>query len=61
MARPTKEYKTISMKLSLPIFERLDDYCKETSTTKTGLVEKAITEYLDKCDKEREFLEKHMK
>ena len=61
MARPTKDYRSFSMKIATPVFERLNKHCEDTGITKTAIIEKAITEYLDNYDKEREFLEKHMK
>ena len=61
MARSTKDHRSFSIKISTPVFERLNKHCEETCSTKTGVVERALIEYLDKYDREREFLEKHMK
>ena len=56
MARPTKDHRSFSMKISTPVFERLNKHCEEACTTKTSVVERALIEYLDKYDREREFL-----
>ena len=61
MARPSKDYRSFSMKIATPVFERLNKHCEDACTTKTGVVERALIEYLDKYDREREFIEKHMK
>ena len=47
MPRPKKEYKVISMKLSTPIFDKLDQFCEETGMTKTVVVEKVLDRFLD--------------
>ena len=61
MARPAKDTHAISLKISTPVYNRLNQHCDDTGITKTAIIEKAITEYLNRYDKERVFIERNMK
>lgn len=57
MSRVKKEAKTINMNIALPVYEKLEDFCEETGTSKTMAVERILTQFLDvyfkKPEKER--------
>ena len=46
MARQKKEFKALNCKLQSNIWDKLDEYCKETGANKTFVVEKALNQYL---------------
>lgn len=48
MARQRKEGMFINCKVKQEIFDRLDEYSKESMVPKTAIVEKAVEEYLDR-------------
>ena len=47
MSRPKKDYKVLSIKLSTPIHEKLEFFCKESGLSKTIAVEKLLDRFLD--------------
>lgn len=59
MSRRKKDYKALNCLVYSNIWDRLDEHCKDIGTNKTFIVEKALQEYLDKCDKQKQLLEKH--
>ena len=61
MGRPKKDSSPIALKIATPVYNRLNDYCGETGATKTAVIERAITEFLDKSDAERKIVKQHMK
>lgn len=62
MARQKKEFKALNCKLESNIWDKLDEYCKETGANKTFVVEKALnnflTDYQEKQDKLKELKHK---
>ena len=48
MSRAKKESVPINARLDKEIVDRLDAYCDEYGVTKTFVLEKALTTYLDK-------------
>ena len=60
MARPKKDYKIFSMKLSTPIYDRLTQFCEETGMQKTSVVEKTLEklfdDYFSKKEEERKLI-----
>ena len=47
MPRPKKEYKILSIKLSSPISDKLEQFCNESGINKTTAVEKILEHYFD--------------
>ena len=62
MARQKKEFKALNCKLQSNIWDKLDEYCKETGASKTFVVEKALNNFLidyqEKQDKLKELKRK---
>lgn len=61
MPREKKEAKTINMNIALPVYEKLEEFCKETGSSKTIAVERILTQFFDayfrKPEKERSIYE----
>lgn len=47
MSRPKKDAKILNVKLSMPIYDRLDQFCAESGMTKTIAVEKILDQFFD--------------
>ena len=47
MGRPKKNGKYLNICIELPIYERLEAFCKESGQPKTTAVERALQAYLD--------------
>lgn len=58
MARPkTRGYlKALNLNIKAEISDKLNEYAEKTGITKTYMVEKALTEYFEKHQKELEAL-----
>ena len=52
MENKTKQTVPVNVRLDKTVKERLDGYCDENGIRKTFVIEKALTEYLDKQGKE---------
>lgn len=50
MARQSKEYRSVCIKMDKQIADKLDDYVAQTRTTKTGTLECAVLAYLQSCE-----------
>lgn len=52
MARPKDDpnafYVSISTRINVETAKRLDEYCKNTDSVRSKLIDQAINEYLDK-------------
>lgn len=53
MARPTKEFRYLSVKLDKYVSDRFTKFCKETARNKTAALEMILTKYLDEYDKKK--------
>lgn len=47
MARPKKNGTYLNVCIETPIYERLEELCKDAGQTKTVAVERALMSYLD--------------
>ena len=60
MPRPKKDYKVLSIKMSTPIHDKLEQFCEESGLSKTIAVEKLLDrfldEYFDKPEDERKII-----
>ena len=60
MARQKKEFKALNCKLESNIWDKLDEYSKDTGANKTFVVEKALnnflTDYQEKQNKLKELI-----
>lgn len=56
MGRPKKEGHFFNIKLEQSLYDRLQDYCKETGISQTFVAEKGIEMYLDQQNKIKEAL-----
>lgn len=58
MARQRKEHKPVSIKMNKELYEKLEAYCDRTYSTKTGTIERALSELFERetpsVDRERE-------
>ena len=61
MAKEKKDSKMISMRISNEVDERINNYCEITGATRTSVMERAVSVFLDRYDEEQEFLKKNMK
>lgn len=58
MARPKKADRTaINARLNDEIIKRLEEYCEASGTTKTAVMEKALTMYLDRAEKAQQYMD----
>lgn len=58
MARPkTKEYKPLSVRLDATLYERLEEYSKQSGQSKTVAIERALTKFIDDYEKKMKMLE----
>ena len=48
MPRAKKDSRPFNIKLSLPLWEKVEEYTQETGIPKTVIVEKALEEYFKK-------------
>ena len=56
MSREKKDGINFGCKLDRKIFEQLEEYCKISGKSKTGVVERALQKYLEEnLEKMREF------
>ena len=46
MPRPTKDSKSLNIKIDTALSKRLEQYSKDSRLTKTAIVELALEEYL---------------
>ena len=57
MPREKKDARPLSIKLSTPVFENLEQFCEESGMTKTLAIEKILSnffaEYFNRPEKER--------
>jgi hypothetical protein len=60
MPRPKKDSKVLNIKLSVPIYNKLAEFCDESGQTKTLAVErflnKCLNEYFSKPESERKII-----
>lgn len=60
MPRPKKDSKVLNIKLSVPVYDKLDEFCAESGQTKTLAVErflnKCLDEYFSKPESERKII-----
>ena len=56
MAREKKDFKALNCKLDSSIWDALDQYCTDTGSNKTFVVEKALMLYLDKQKEQQAIL-----
>ena len=47
MSRPKKESKILNIKLSMPINDKLEQFCEETGMTKTTATEKIMAQFFE--------------
>ena len=50
MPRAKKDSRPFNIKLSLPLWEKVEKYNQETGIPKTVIVEKALEEYFGECN-----------
>ena len=48
MPRPTKDSKSLNIKIDTGLYQQLEQYSADTKLTKTAIVELALEEYLKK-------------
>ena len=51
MAKPSKDYVPLNIKLDRQVAEILDKFTQKTGITKTAATENALKEYIDKYNK----------
>lgn len=60
MPRPKKDGKVLNIKLSVPVYDKLEEFCDESGQTKTLAVErflnKCLNEYFSKPESERKII-----
>lgn len=60
MARPKKDGKVLNIKLSVSVYDKLEEFCDESGQTKTLAVErflnKCLDEYFSKPESERKII-----
>ena len=56
VGRPKKNGKYLNICIELPIYERLEVFCKESGQPKTTAVERALTAYLDEYEEKQKML-----
>lgn len=47
MPRPKKDGKVLNVKLSVQVYDKLEEFCDESGLTKTLAVERFLNKYLD--------------
>ena len=53
-----KETKSMTIRLTVPVAEQLNQFCKDSGQTKTFAMERAIVQYMELYYKQQEQLEK---
>ena len=60
MPRPKKDGKVLNVKLSVQVYDKLEEFCDESGQTKTLAVErflnKCLNEYFSKPESERKII-----
>lgn len=51
MPRPTKDSKSLNIKIDTGLYKQLEQYSNDSKRTKTAIVELALEEYLKKHNK----------
>lgn len=57
MARPKKNGTYLNVCIETPIYQRLEDLCKDAGQTKTVAVERALKAYFDDYEKRKRIIE----
>lgn len=57
MPRQKKENESLNIRLDKAISMQLTEHCRETGATKTAVVEKALSMYLEDYRRKQEYLE----
>ena len=53
-ARPrTKEYKPVTIRMEMTVYDRLSDFCEESGQPKTVAIERALNMYMDDYEKKQ--------
>ena len=56
-ARPrTKEYKPVTIRMEMTVYDRLADFCEESGQPKTVAIERALSMYMDDYEKKQALL-----
>ena len=53
MARPKKNGTYLNVCIETPIYERLENFCKDAGHTKTVAVERALISYFDEYEEKK--------
>lgn len=48
MSKQRKDYRPMTVSMSSDLWDRLDDFSNEFGQSKTFIIERALTQYLDK-------------
>lgn len=46
MARKTKEFSPVSLKMKQDVFEEMERFCEYSGLSKTALIERAVSRYI---------------
>ena len=56
-ARPrTKEYKSVTIRMEMTVYDRLSNFCEESGQPKTVAIERALNMYMDDYEKKQALL-----
>lgn len=54
MARPkTKNAKAVNINMDIKVLEQLEEYCKQTGLSKTVAIERILSDYFTKIEKNK--------
>lgn len=56
MARPKKDGTYLNVKIQTDVYNRLENFKEKSGQTKTFIVEKALTSYMDDYDEKEKLL-----
>ena len=57
MPRAKKDYICLSMKVDADVMRRFNGYCEEVGQTKTLAFERMVTDYINRYEQEKQYLE----
>ena len=61
MARPRKDYHSITIKMATSLYDELDQFCKESGQSKTFVIEHSVTEYIKNYKKRQKIIDEIIK
>ena len=57
MARPRKDYHSITIKMATLLYDELDQFCKDSGQSKTFVIEQSVAKYIKDYNRKQKIIE----